>query len=109
MQYLDSALDSAQITGDFEIPDNSVLDFPWKNKEFRNAHVRGGSLTGSTFEGCSFFETDFENIALDHVDFIRCHFENFRIINCPHDGMEIRECTGKPPTIIGSRDAKPEL
>lgn len=91
-----------EITGNFSIGENAVLDYPWKDKHFVDAHIAGGSIAGSLFEQCTFTNTTFENVSLDHVDFVRCDFNNFRIINCPHNGMEIRECTGTPPTIIGS-------
>ncbi|MFH0851954.1 MAG: hypothetical protein V1876_04370 [Candidatus Peregrinibacteria bacterium] len=44
---------------------------------------------------------------MDHTDFVRCHFENFKIINCSRDSMEMRECTGAPPTIIGTKEELP--
>ncbi len=61
----------------------------------------------SLFEECVFQNTTFENIYLEHVDFVRCHFENFKIIDCSREGMEMRECTGNPPTLIGTKAPRP--
>lgn len=109
MKHLDEALDMPELTGDFSIGENAVLDYPWKNKIFRKTHVQGGSLSGSLFQECSFVDTTFENVILDHVDFVRCSFDGFRIINCSLNGIELQECTGTPPTITGSHKANTEV
>ena len=62
---------------------------------------------GSIFKNCTFKNTTFENIYLDHVDFVRCRFENFTILNCSREGMEMRECMGTPPTLIGDKAPRP--
>lgn len=104
MENLDSVWGRKRVGGKFFLEEDAILDDVWKNGELIDLHVSGGSLTGSLFEDCTFRNTTFENIYLDHVDFVRCHFENFRIIHCSKDGMEMRECTGSPPTLIGTKE-----
>lgn len=106
MQNLDAALGLQKLTGEFMLEENHVLDYAWKQTEFVDAYVVGGSLTGTLFENCTFINTTFKNIYLDHTDFIRCHFGKFSIVDCSHSGMEMRDCTGSPPTIVGSKEAK---
>ncbi|MBP9750977.1 MAG: pentapeptide repeat-containing protein [Candidatus Peribacteraceae bacterium] len=99
MVNLDTALNDSEITGTFQ-GDQSVLDFHWKNKNFHEAKIIGGSLSGSRFEDCSFTNVLFENVALDHVDFLRCSFDQCQLIHCAREGMEVKNCTGEP-IIIG--------
>ncbi|OIO55566.1 hypothetical protein AUJ46_01190 [Candidatus Peregrinibacteria bacterium CG1_02_54_53] len=108
MENLDAVLSRQHFSGEFILSEKGYsLDYPWKNREFIEAHVTGGSMTGSLFEDCTFRNTTFENIYMDDVDFVRCRFENFRIINCSRDGMEMRECTGSPPIMIGTKEGPP--
>ncbi|MEK7217974.1 MAG: hypothetical protein AAB728_00760 [Patescibacteria group bacterium] len=108
MENLNDCLSYERFEGDFFLTEDGYsLDFPWKKKAFIGAHISGGSLTCSLFEDCTFKNTTFENIFIEHVDFVRCHFDNFRIINCAHEGMEMRKCTGSPPTLIGTKAPSP--
>ncbi|MDD4319085.1 MAG: pentapeptide repeat-containing protein [Candidatus Peribacteraceae bacterium] len=106
MESFDAVVGKKHITGEYFLQENEILDYPWKKTTFNDARVSGGSMTASLFEDCIFKNTTFEHIYLDDVDFVRCHFENFKIINCSHDAMEIRECTGSPPTIIGTKEPR---
>lgn len=103
VEPFDAVIGNSTIQGEYSLREREILDYPWKKTVFTDAAVSCGSMTGSLFEECTFQNTTFENIYLDHVDFVRCHFENFRIINCSRDGMEMRECTGSPPTLIGTK------
>ena len=107
MEYLDKVLSQPLIQGEFYLKEGDILDYLWKNQEFIEAHVTGGSMIDSSFEDCTFRNATFENIFMDEIDFVRCHFENFRIINCSRDCMEMRECTGSPPTMIGTKEGPP--
>ncbi|MEK7218943.1 MAG: pentapeptide repeat-containing protein, partial [Patescibacteria group bacterium] len=99
MEYLDSIWGKPQVNGQFYLNEGDILDSRWKGGIFIDVHISGGSLTGSFFEDCTFKNTTFENVYMDDVDFNRCHFENFKIINCSREGMEMRECTGSPPML----------
>ncbi len=103
MQHLDSAWGELELSGKFFLDEGDVLDSVWKNGKLHDAEISGGSLTGSVFEDCTFTNVTFTNIFMDDVDFVRCHFENFRIVNCSREGIEMRECTGSPPTLIGTK------
>ncbi|MFA6259658.1 MAG: hypothetical protein WCX29_03570 [Candidatus Peribacteraceae bacterium] len=108
MERLDAHLDRKHFSGEFALPEEEYsLDYTWRKQEFINAHITGGSLMGSLFEDCVFNNTIFENVFIDDVDFVRCHFDNFKIINCSREGMEMRECTGNPPTLIGTKAPRP--
>jgi hypothetical protein len=104
MEPLDPVIGNSLIKGEYFLREREILDFPWRKTEFIEAKISGGSMTDSLFEDCIFKNTIFENIYLDHVDFVRCRFENFQIINCSREWMEMRECTGSPPTLIGTKE-----
>lgn len=103
MSLLNSIVGQPYVTGERFLGEKEILDFPWKGTVFENVLVRHGSMTGSQFLDCTFINTVFEDIYLDHVDFLRCHFEGFTILHCSHEGMEMQECRGQPPTIIGDK------
>jgi uncharacterized protein YjbI with pentapeptide repeats len=104
MDHLSSALGNSTIKGLFTLKEGEVLDSTWKNVVFTDATISGGSLTGSVFEKCTFKNVVFDTVYLDDVDFIQCQFENVSIQNCTHEGMEMRDCIGPPPTIMGTKE-----
>lgn len=106
MEPLDPVIGNPRIEGEFFLREGEILDFPWRKTAFINTKIEGGSMTDSLFEDCTFTNTTFENVYMDDVDFVRCHFDNFKIINCSRECLKMRECTGSPPTMMGTKEAQ---
>lgn len=60
------------ITGNYEFPDDYVLDMTFDKREFKDCFIRGGSLSCSVFNNCIFDDVIFEDVNLQYVSFNDC-------------------------------------